>query len=79
MVTYLLTSLHIQFSSLDFNGSMNDFFRDTKNEKRKRERERERKNGLCNCINVNFKKYRFLSNHQLNTLRGQLKECLNSY
>jgi len=42
MVTYLLTSLHIQFSSLDFNGSMNDFFRDTKNEKRKREREREK-------------------------------------
>ena len=52
---------------------------ETQRMKRERERERERKNGLCNCINVNFKKYRFLSNHQLNTLRGQLKECLNSY
>ena len=52
MVTYLLTSLHIQFSSLDFNGSMNDFFRDTKNEKRKRERERERERERMVCVIV---------------------------
>ena len=45
MVTYLLTSLHIQFSSLDF-------FRDTKNEKRKRERERERERERMVCVIV---------------------------